>query len=92
MSFPKYDHDPDANLDYEYDWSGWLTPVNDTIATSVWIVPDGLTKTDEANTTTTATVWISGGTAGTNYTVTNRITTTNGRIDDRSITLRCKER
>lgn len=91
MSYPSYVHDPDAHLDYLYDWTDWLAE-GDTIAASEWIVPDDLTADDESFTDTTATVWISGGTAGSNYTVTNRVTTAAGRIDDRSITLKCKER
>lgn len=79
-------------LDYTVDWTKWLDEVEDTIATSTWIVPTGLTKVTETNTTKLATVWLSGGTVGTNYTVTNRITTVGGRIDDRSITIRVRER
>lgn len=89
MNFTK---DPQAVLDYSVDWTKWLDEVGDTIATSTWIVPTGLTKVTETNTTKLATVWLSGGTEGTNYTVTNRITTAAARTDDRSITLRVRER
>ena len=89
MNFIK---DPEAVLDYTLDWTKWLDEAGDIIATSTWIVPTGLTKVTETNTTKLATVWLSGGTAGTNYTVTNRITTVAGRTDDRSITIRVQER
>jgi len=89
MNFTK---DPEAVLDYSIDWTKWLDEVGDTIETSTWIVPTGLTKVTETNTTKLATVWLSGGTVGTNYTVTNRITTAAGRTDDRSITIRVRER
>jgi hypothetical protein len=79
-----YQKDPDATLDYKRSWSDWLV-AGDTILTSTWIVPIGLTKTSESNTTTTATVWLSGGTVGQSYEITNRITTAQGRTDDRSI-------
>lgn len=91
MSFAEFVKDPDANLDYEVDWTAWL-PDGDTITASLWIVPTGVTKTDEANTTATATVWLSGGTVGTNYDVTNRITTAAGRVDDRTIRIKVKQR
>ena len=81
-----------AVLDYTIDWTKWLDEVGDTIETSTWIVPTGLTKVTETNTTKLATVWLSGGTVGMNYTVTNRITTAAGRADDRSITIRVRER
>jgi hypothetical protein len=76
--------DPNAHLDYERDWTPWLAADEDTIVTSTWIVPAGMTMTSESHTTTTATVWLSGGTVGESYTVVNRITTAAGRIDDRS--------
>lgn len=92
MAYPKYKHDPDSNVDYKVDWSDWLADTGgDTIATAVWVVPDGITKTDESNTTTSHVGWFSGGTAGTSYTVTSRITTVQGRIEDQSITLQCVE-
>lgn len=83
--------DPDATVDYERDWSLWMA-AGDTIVTSTWIVPTGLTKTDESNTTTTATVWLSGGAVGETYRVTNRIVTAQNRIDDRSLQIVVCER
>ena len=87
MTFTK---DPNAVLDYSVDWSRWLD--GDTIATSVWTVPAGLTKVSDTNTTTKTTVWLSGGTADQSYTVTNRITTTGGRTEDRSFIVKVEER
>jgi hypothetical protein len=84
--------DPDAVLDWERDWGPWLADLGDTIQSSTWIVPAGITKTSESNTTTTATVWLSGGTAGLRYTVTNRIVTAGGRTDDRSMVVFVNER
>lgn len=87
-----YIKDSAAVLDYGFDWStdGWLGV--DTIATSTWTVPAGLTSEATSNTTTTATVWLSGGTAGTVYQVTNRIVTAAGRTDERSFTVRVADR
>jgi hypothetical protein len=92
MSFPIFGEikDPDAVLDYFYDWTGWLS--GDTIIASTWIVPTGLTKESESNTATGATIWVSGGTAGTNYPVTNRISTAAGRTEDRTSVIKCKDR
>lgn len=76
--------DPSAELDYTLDWSAWLG--TDTIATSTWTVPSGLTQPKDATSTATAaTVWVGGGTPGQKYTVTNRIVTAAGRADERSI-------
>ncbi len=87
MTFTK---DPDAVLDYAIDWSLWLA--GDEIATSDWSVPVGLTKVTDTKTAVKTTVWLSGGQAGQSYTVTNRITTTGGRTEDRSFTIKCAER
>lgn len=87
----RFSHDPDANLDYTVNWEDWLAE-SETIATSAWVVPTGIDQADPSNTSTAATIWISGGTAGTEYQLTNRITTSLGRTDDRSIFLRVTER
>jgi hypothetical protein len=55
-------------------------------------VSAGITLDSEANNTTTATAWISGGSVGRSYEVTNRITTALGRIVDRTIVLKVIER
>lgn len=78
--------DPDEVLDYSIDWSTRLG--DDTIATSAWTVPDGLTGGDETNTTTSTTVWLSGGEDGAWHRVENRITTAGGRTMDQSVTIR----
>ncbi|MCC6364928.1 MAG: hypothetical protein IT165_15530 [Bryobacterales bacterium] len=87
MTFTK---DPNAVLDYSIDWTRWLA--GDQIAASEWIVASGLTKMADSKTATSATVWLSGGTAGQSYIVTNRITTSAGRTEDRSFTVRVEER
>lgn len=81
-----YSKDPDAVLDYRVDWSAWLQ-TSETITTSIWVVPTGITQNSGSNTTTTATIWLSAGTAGTAYDVTNRIVTNQGRTNDRTITV-----
>ena len=86
----QFTKDPDATLDYAVDWMRWLA--GDTIQTSEWIVPDGLNQVSASNTPTKATVWLSGGTVGQSYTVTNRITTAAGRTDERSIIIRVQDR
>ena len=83
--------DPDAVLDYGLDWSNWLAS-GETISSSSWVVETGLTKDSSSNTTTTATVWLSGGTAGRTYRITNSIVTSTGREDDRSILIKVIER
>lgn len=73
-------------LDYSIDWEDWLG--TDTIASVTWTVPTGLTKDSQSNTTTVATVWLSGGTADTLYAVECRIMTAGGRTQDKTVYLR----
>ena len=83
--------DPDAVLDYSVDWSKWLA--GDQIETSTWFVSDpALQSADDSNTTTRTMAWLAGGVAGQSYTVTNRITTSGGRTDDRSFTIQVQDR
>ena len=87
--------DPDATLDYGFNWGPWLTPINDVIATVEFDIDPTLTQESVENTTTTATIYVSGGTPGTTVPITCRITTTNApteRIDDRTIYLKIKDR
>lgn len=82
--------DPDALLDYGLDWTDWLG--DDTLLTSVWVIPAGIAKAAEVTTATTTLIWLSGGTAGVRYTCTNRVVTVGGRMDDRSIQINVDER
>ena len=85
--------DPDARLDYEFDWSAYLLD-GDTIESSTWTVPqvtDGIRVVNDAHTDTTTTVWLEGGTVPDKYRVTNHIVTTGTREDDRTLIIKCKE-
>ena len=86
MSLTWPDKDPDEVLDYRINWAPRLA--GDTIASSIWIVPTGITEDDAENTTTTTTIWLSGGSLKTNYSLVNRITTAAGRTMDQTVTIR----
>ena len=81
--------DPNAIQDFNVDWTDALE--GDTISSSSWTVPAGITQTSDFYTGTVATIWLSGGTAGTSYELTNRIVTAAGRTDDQTIKIRCFE-
>jgi hypothetical protein len=79
--------DPNAVLDYMWDWSAWLAS-GDTISTSTVTIASGdVVKNSESHTTTTVTAWLSAGTDTTEAQVTARVVTAQGRTDDRTITL-----
>lgn len=84
------DKDPTDVLDYSINWSGRLS--GDTILTSSFDVPAGLTKDAETNTNETSTLWLSGGTAGISYTITCTVTTAAGRTWQESVRIVVREK
>ena len=74
--------DPQANLDYQVDWATYLG--SDTISTSTFSATPGITVGIASNTTTTATIWLSGGIVGQAYNIVNQVVTAGGRTDERS--------
>ena len=82
--------DPDSTLDYDFDWSAWLD-VDETIVSHEIITDDSVTVDESSEDAGTVTVWLSGPQKGTRR-VTCRITTSQGRVDDRSITLHVTDR
>lgn len=96
-----YLKDPDAVLDYTFDWGPWL-PEGDQLVDHEVVVspvePGGVTvDASQLSTGSSAVlryviVWLSGGNAGTSYQVTCRVTTADGRTDDRTMTIQVAER
>ena len=87
----KWTKDPDAVLDYSVDWGTWLQ-TGDKIDSATWTVPTGIVLDSQEESTTRAVAWVSGGTAGVNYTLGCLIETTSDRTDKRSITIKVRER
>jgi len=87
--------DPQASLDYGFNYTDWLA-VGETITTSTWAsTPAGLTVGTNSIGTGITVVWLSGGTVGVTYSVTNHVTTTIGSIhreDDRTLEILIEER
>lgn len=83
--------DPQAVLDYQWDWSDWLETA-ETITAGTVTATTGLTLDSSVVGTTDVTAWLSGGTADQVYPVTCHITTSAGRQDDRTILIRVEER
>jgi hypothetical protein len=85
--------DPDEVLDYELDWSGRLDG-DDTIVTSTWTVPAGLTEGPDPDSVsddgTKTVIWLSGGTLAANYDLLNRVVTAGGRTMDQTVRLKVR--
>jgi hypothetical protein len=91
MGFPSFVKDPSAILDYGFNWSDWLQ-TGETIASAVWTVSSGITKTSQEESGSIAIIWLSGGTDGESYDVSCKITTSDGRTDERTMTIRIRNK
>jgi hypothetical protein len=85
-----FQKDPSAVLDYVLNWAPWLN--GDVIASIVWTVGAGLTNVGQTLSGTQAVIWLSGGVAGSSYTVSALITTVGGRTDERTIQINVVDR
>ena len=79
--------DSDAVLDYEWTFTDWLS-ASETITSFSIIASPGITVDSSTNQPDKVIAWLSGGTPGQPYEVTCRITTNQGRTDDRTMTIR----
>jgi hypothetical protein len=84
MTIP-YEKTSNEILNYPVDWSSLIGV--ETILTSTWVLDAGITLNSSSNTSTTTTAVISGGSQGTSYRVTNRITTSGSRTMERGFWL-----
>ena len=98
----EYLKDPNAVLDYKFDWAtatngnGFTDylETGETIASHTITAETGLTLDSDAaaDTDTSVIAWVSGGTAGTTYTLACRIVTSLGRTDERTIDIKVEQR
>ena len=65
MAVSDHKKDPDAVLDYTFDWSDWLTPIGDTIQSVMFLVDPSLTVVNSTHDATKAVVFVSGGVVAT---------------------------
>ena len=93
---------PTALLDYKFDWANtrnggesldWLA-AGETIVTATIAVDAGLTLDSYALTdsSSSVTVWLSNGVLNQNYEVACTITTSEGRIDTRTMKFEIRQR
>ena len=72
-------------LNIGLDWAEWLE--TDTITVSEWTADADLTLSRKQNTTTTTSCYVSGGILNKTYQITNKITTLDGKVDTRYVTI-----
>ena len=90
--------DPSVIKDYAIDWANVLTSESETtINTSTWSTssPPGLTVAGVPAPSISGSktiCWVTGGSAGEQYTLTNTIVTAGGRTHQLSIVIPCQDR
>ena len=81
MIFSAADMDPNAVLDYPFDWTDFVG--DDSISSySFPGFPSGITNHAESHAGNVITLWLKDPEEGRSYDITNRITTTGGRVKD----------
>ena len=87
--------DPATRIEYEFDWSA-AYPEGPAVTASEWSVePDevgGANIAASAHDASQSSVTLTGGIAGRVYRVINRVTLSDGQIDERSMSVRVEER
>ncbi|ESZ85960.1 MAG: hypothetical protein Q27BB25_16635 [Blastomonas sp. CACIA14H2] len=87
--------DPDSRIDYRVDWGAAYLGINLIVASGWSVAPDapgGLAVITDSHDGRSATVTIAGGQVGAIYALTNRVTLSNGEIDERSVSVRVEPR
>jgi len=84
-----YEKDPQETIDLSFAWAPKLD--GDTIVTSTFTLPDGLTEESTAIDGSITTIFVSGGTIGRIYRIVNTLTTSGGRTYERTIYVRVRE-
>ena len=88
--------DPNAILDYTFDWTAWLDLVSDALSSQTCAVENFADAGGVVNSSQIVgkkvVVWVSGGTVGKKITLRCRIVTVGNRTEDRTVYLSVKER
>jgi len=81
---PSFIKDPQAVLDFNWDWSAWLGE-GETITERTVTADAGLTINSSSIAGGVVSAWVASGVAGTTYIVACAITTSAGRTETRRI-------
>ena len=90
MTFSAPIKDPDSVLNYSLDWSEWLdgAAIDDHEVTA----SDGITIDSSSVEGAAVLWWLSGGEAGRTYRITVEVSASDGRVDQRSVIVRVRDR
>lgn len=89
-----YVKDPQARVDHAIDWSAYLA--GQSLVASLWTVDPqeagGLAVDTDMFEAQRSSARLSGGIVGRVYRLTNRVTLSDGQVDERTATMRVEER
>ena len=83
-------HDPNASDIYRWNWLDWLD--GETISAQSIVADAGITAALVTQGSTYVDIRVSGGVVGVTYGVTSRVTSSSGRIQDRTVKFAVRER
>ena len=83
--------DPQDTVWYTVDWADWLD-TGETVSSTDWTVPAGITQSAATATSTTSLIKLSGGTAGVTYKIACKATTSASQVVERSFLVPVKNR
>ena len=87
----KFIKQPNEILDYDVDYTDWFSNRSDAPSSIAVVVESGITLVGSLLTGMVAKVALSGGTDGTTYTVTVRLTTDSGMVKEADFQVKVKE-
>lgn len=89
LKHPDFAQDPDSTLDYPFEWGPELE--GDTIESSEFLLPDGMTLVNSTINGSLAIAYVTGAQCDRIYRLTNRITTSDGRSIDKTVRILGRE-
>lgn len=91
MNLGSFNKQPAETLDYDIDYSDWLTPGDNLQHADVVVEPAGVVVDSVFINEPRVKIWLSGGTHGTTCKVTVTLTTADGRVKQDEFKLRVKD-
>lgn len=92
MNLGTFQKQPAELIDYDVDYSEWLTTGDNVQSADVSVLPSGLVIESTFINDPRIKIWISGGTDKVNYKITVTMTTADGRIKQDEFKINVKDR
>lgn len=91
MNLGNFNKQPVEVMDYDIDYSEWLTAGDNVESATVDVTPTGLTVESTFINDPRIKIWVSGGATGTTYKLTVTATTADGRVKQDEFKVKVKD-